>query len=640
MSGQTDVEEGPAAKSKAEEHPAIIEAATVPAPGILAAIESVPDEHEVEARIVREGQEEVMENLRAQQKVWRLGDLSSFTEEEHEQLETFRSLVAGYIQLSAPPRPLCLAVFGPPGSGKSRIVRKICKELESGGPKLPLFEVNLTVLDSYADLIRIIRRVRLGSDGTSVPVIFFDEFDAPLDGVPLGWLNRFLAPMQDGTLFDDGANFELKRAVYIFAGGTAARMADFGATSDTHFREAKGPDFVSRLRGHIDVTGPNEPTSLWLRRAVIIRSALEDIAEARGTRDKQLQVSRALLHAMLRVGRYRHGSRSIKAIIEMAAASAGKDEQLDLTHLPPDYVLDVHRDLGQLDPLSIGGLIGLSSGPNGPEDKQWKMTSVAIASELWKVGAVVGYGGKWSAKGLTTELLDALGEQSESLVEAAASLTSQKDPPPQVRVEVFARDRPPGQFKIRKGVAAVPSPAYWNSRNEDKMLENAAAAFRMRWTMSCRCVARVLVGGKTAGYSGRMPGILEETMLALCLGQPIYVVGGLGGGAQVVGELLGLAGGWPSDGREAGCFGARAADGVNVDRTVSGAPSLFRPAGFPDLPLTFADAMAFLTGYSIGGPSWPNNGLTLDENRDLFIAKSQDTIVSLVLRGLSRRFPD
>lgn len=603
------------------------------------------DEQAHAARIVREGDREVMGELLAQNKVWRLGKLWSFTKAEHEQLETFKSLVDSYMALEAPLRPLCLAVFGPPGSGKSYIVREICKTLDPKNDKLSPTEINLTVLASYADLVRILRQVRLGSHGSTIPVIFFDEFDAPLDGVPLGWLNRFLAPMQDGTVFEDGAAFELKRAIYIFAGGTASRLADFGATSENHFREAKGPDFVSRLRGHVDVTGPNEPTATELRRAVLIRSALEDIAKARGQEKSKLpHVSSTLLKAMLRVGRYRHGSRSIKAIIEMAAATAKVDlvqdppPTLGIHHLPPDYVLDVHRDLGQLDPLSIGGLIGLSAGPGGSMDNRWKTASVAIAMELWRVGAVIGYGGKWEKEYLTTELLDALRDKSKSLVESAASLTSRKDPPPQVRVEVFAREAVPSEFAASDGVAVVPAPAYWNSSN-DSMLEGAAAAFRMRWTMSCRCVARVLVGGKISGNSGRMPGILEETMLALCLGQPIYVVGGLGGTAQVVGELLGLTQKWPTDGRRVGCFGERGRDGVNVDRAVARKPSLFRPAGFPRLPLRFADAMAFITGYSIGGPRWPSNGLTLDENRELFEETDQEKIVNLVLRGLKRRFP-
>ena len=588
----------------------------------------------LEARILREGQRQVMEELETQGKVWRSGAIWSFTLEEHEQLETFRSLIAGYIQLISPPRPLCLAVFGPPGSGKSYAVREICKDLGTAtGKHLDLTEVNLTVLASQSDLVGLLRELRRHRSKSAIPVVFFDEFDAPLNGVPLGWLSRFLAPMQDGTLFDDGEEFDLKQAVYIFAGGTAARMADFGASS-SQFREAKGPDFVSRLRGYIDVTGPNEPTSTSLRRAVIMRAALEDIAKARGSGDPP-QLSDRLREAMLYVGRFRHGARSIKAIIEMSAATASTGAVLDLDHLPPDYVLNVHRDLGQLDPTSIGGLIGLSAGPDDTDVRcqGWKDISVAIAAELWKVGAVVAYGGRWDAN-LTEDLLGELSKHADALVTATSALT--RDPHrAQARVEVFARHRPSTPIE-RLGMTPVPVPA-WRDVNEN--LEKALTAFRMRWTMSCRCVARILVGGKTSEYSGRMPGILEETVLALAQGQPLYIVGGLGGGAEVVGELLGLARKWPNS-RDAGSFGARAKTSDELDCALAAASSLIRPAGFANLPITFPDAISFVTGFSLGSSNWPPNGLTLDENRKLFEAEAKDAklIVELVTQGLKRQF--
>jgi hypothetical protein len=37
-----------------------------------------------------------------------------------------------------------------------------------------------------------------------------------------------------------------------------------------------------------------------------------------------------------------------------------------------------------------------------------------------------------------------------------------------------------------------------------------------------------------------------------------------------------------------------------------------------------------------GGPKWPDNGLTLDENRMLFASKNSDEVANLVLSG--RRF--
>ena len=51
------------------------------------------------------------------------GDLDTFvglfTEDEVKHLGNLTSLMTQYLERSAPPRPLCLAVFGAPGSGKS-----------------------------------------------------------------------------------------------------------------------------------------------------------------------------------------------------------------------------------------------------------------------------------------------------------------------------------------------------------------------------------------------------------------------------------------------------------------------------------------------------------------------------------------
>ncbi|MFL5350853.1 MAG: AAA family ATPase [Hyalangium sp.] len=605
--------------------------------------------------IIKGHRKSVLEKLRDKE-AWSLtDDLWSFAREEYEQQLAFQSLVENYIKLATPPRPLCLAVFGPPGSGKSFLVKDICKHLKTDqhdkSQELKVAEVNLTELASTADLIRAIRAVRLDMDGRSVPVIFFDEFDAPLAGVPLGWLSRFLAPMQDGKLVDAGERFELKRAIYIFAGGTASRMEDFGRAAGARFREAKGPDFVSRLRGYVDVRGPNDPKGTMLRRALLIESALKRVRQARtgevpqkGKEPPAQPISDELIEAMLDAGRFRHGSRSIEAIIEMAAAKASADEPLTREHLPPPHVLNVHRDLGELDPFSINGLIGLSAGdsesqaPPGVPQDAWKEVAVNVVERLWKIGAVVGYGGKWNDNPLMKELVERLANKKEVLVEAPSKLASSEENRPKVRLEVFAREQPDALVPKVIGLSEVPVPAYWSSLPQGSFLARAATTFRMRWMMSCRCVARVFIAGKLSGYSGRMPGILEETMLALALNQPLYVIGGFGGSAQVVGELLGLSKAWPPDGRSVGSFGRKVVEDANKDRTVTQASGLFRPAGVPDLPLTFTEAMTFVTGYSIGGPKWPPNGLSLDENRELFFTPDQDRIVELVLNGLTRRF--
>jgi len=50
--------------------------------------------------------------------------------------------------------------------------------------------------------------------------------------------------------------------------------------------------------------------------------------------------------------------------------------------------------------------------------------------------------------------------------------------------------------------------------------------------------ARVLIGGQIAGFKGGMPGIIEEAILTVQSGQPLYVSAGFGGAAALVAQTL------------------------------------------------------------------------------------------------------
>jgi hypothetical protein len=152
-----------------------------------------------------------------------------------------------------------------------------------------------------------------------------------------------------------------------------------------------------------------------------------------------------------------------------------------------------------------------------------------------------------------------------------------------------------------------------------------ATLFRMRWQSSCRCRARVLYGGKVTGYSGRMPGLLEEAVIALALGQPLYVFGCEPGAARAVGELLGL-------------LLVRSTTAIgSTQAPQSDCWHLFHPPGFGHLPVSVEEAISFIAGHAIGGPSWVDNGLSVDENRDLFSA-DMDAALRLLTTGLTRVF--
>ena len=52
--------------------------------------------------------------------------------------------------------------------------------------------------------------------------------------------------------------------------------------------------------------------------------------------------------------------------------------------------------------------------------------------------------------------------------------------------------------------------------------------------------ARVILGGQLAHFKGAMPGLIEEAIVAVQAGQPLYVAAGFGGAAALVAQTLAL----------------------------------------------------------------------------------------------------
>src|SRR5688572_23490300 len=303
---------------------------------------------EVAFRIVREGVVSALADV----PVGRFGDLWTVDRAEIESFRSIQNLMRQYVKLEKPKRPLSIAVFGPPGSGKSFGVTQVAKSVAEDVEQM---EFNLSQLESYADLIGAFHRVRDKVLAGKLPVVFFDEFDSHHDR-PLGWLKFFLAPMQDGTFREGEALHPIGRAIFVFAGGTKYTFQAFadpgfgesdGARADVaraNFRSAKGPDFLSRLRGYVDISGPDplHPAErLYLiRRAVILRSLFErnwrNLLDPRG----RPRIDEGVLRAFIKVPHYRHGVRSMEAILDMSLLV--EREAFDQAALPPPGQLEQH----------------------------------------------------------------------------------------------------------------------------------------------------------------------------------------------------------------------------------------------------------------------------------------------------------
>lgn len=298
---------------------------------------------EVAYEIVYRGEEAALQNI----PLARFGDLRTADRVEIESFRSIKNLIKEYVDTPKPKRPLSIAVFGPPGAGKSFGVTEVAASVDKD---IEPIEFNLAQFTSTEDLVSALHRVRDEVLRGKVPLVFFDEFDSSFDG-KLGWLKYFLVPMQNGKFKDGDWTHPIGKAIFVFAGGTSDTYAAFsregrsGAERDA-FKDAKGPDFASRLRGYVDILGPNpvgeDDRFAIIRRAMLFRSQLErkvgHVFDGAG----RARIDAGVVRAFLKVPRYEHGARSMEAIIDMSMLS--RRASYEQAALPSTEQLQLHVD--------------------------------------------------------------------------------------------------------------------------------------------------------------------------------------------------------------------------------------------------------------------------------------------------------
>ncbi|KAF7586341.1 hypothetical protein BBP40_009051 [Aspergillus hancockii] len=127
-------------------------------------------------------------------------------------------------------------------------------------------EFNLSQFQKHTDLLVAFQTVRDQALSGKILMVLSNEFDTPLER-KWGWLQYFLAPMQDGQFSEHGHRRPL--------GDNA--------------KNAKEPNFI--------------------RRAILLRPKLEE--RQRKNSEGQLDVDPVVLNALLRVPQFRHSARSL-----------------------------------------------------------------------------------------------------------------------------------------------------------------------------------------------------------------------------------------------------------------------------------------------------------------------------------------
>jgi hypothetical protein len=229
-----------------------------------------------------------------------------------------------------------------------------------------------------------------------------------------------------------------------------------------------------------------------------------------------------------------------------------------------------------------------------------------IARHLIACGATLAYGGDLREKGFTELLFEVvnryrLNKDSEKILvrnylawPVHGSMNAAEIEKWQVELEGLARlvllapDGKEMKLSERAVEPAVSDERQW-----------ADGLTAMRLAMASDIEARIALGGQTAKYKGRLPGIAEEALIQMKRKAPLYILGGFGGCSFDLARAMGI-------------------DRRDIPRRPSsgtwGGIEQFGKFGAADL----------------------RNGLSASENRLLAETVHVDQAVALVLRGLMK----
>lgn len=142
----------------------------------------------------------------------------------------------------------------------------------------------------------------------------------------------------------------------------------------------------------------------------------------------------------------------------------------------------------------------------------------------------------------------------------------------------------------------------------------------MRKAMIAGCDFRISAGGRLTGYKGWMPGVLEEIVIAVEMGKPIFLIGGFGGVTRSVCRLIKekvvpgeLSFDWQAD------------SNPGLSNMVSFAAS--RGVDYKKL---------YQQGLDIVMNADLRNGLSAEENARLSETPFADEVIHLILKGMGR----
>lgn len=256
---------------------------------------------------------------------------------------------------------------------------------------------------------------------------------------------------------------------------------------------------------------------------------------------------------------------------------------------------------------------------------------IEIAKYILASGGKLAYGGDMRQGGFTELIFDLLlyyqadkkylpNERFYSYLSFPISTTLSSDKEAELRHNVsFKKIVPPADVQIENQNEFLKPDSVNNLYIWTRCLT------KMREEMEADCNARIFIGGKTKGFKGKCPGILEELLIAIENKHPVYLIGAFGGITKDI--IVALSG------KKSESFtGEYYYDSEDYKNMVA----LYNEK-HPDNLINYEEYFSKLQAIGLNGIA-SLNGLSEADNLRLTVTPHISEIVYLILKGLTNRF--
>jgi hypothetical protein len=266
----------------------------------------------------------------------------------------------------------------------------------------------------------------------------------------------------------------------------------------------------------------------------------------------------------------------------------------------------------------------------GMSEQHIKDISIEISRYLMVNGATMLYGGDLRKDGYT-ELFSELSYQYKYLKDRERrfvnyfSFPNSKSLSVNARADFIMKQVEPKILTVPKHLGKIDLEKEYDAHNDikDKFVV-AECLTDMRKRMATESNARIVLGGRLKNFSGYYPGIVEETYLSLKASKAVYLLGGFGGAAKSLCEII---------------TGSKSNKLTNKYQYDTKFLKDFRKyaSDKSKVKLDYGIIVKYFEQNTLESIS-KKNGLTPEENQILFESTNIHELVFLIIKGLQNIF--